>query len=82
MRQLTGFAMSALVIAAVAFAFAPRQPAPLAVTQILADRVQVNALLSTDDRLIAVGERGRCSAARTAGAPGMPARWARGVRPP
>lgn len=58
MRQLTAYAMSALVIAAVAFAFAPRQPAPLAVTQILADRVQVNALVSTPQRLIAVGERG------------------------
>lgn len=58
MRQLTGYAMSAIVVAAVVFAFAPRHPAPLAVTQIHADRVQVNALLSTGDRLIAVGERG------------------------
>lgn len=57
-RQLTGYVMSAIVIAAVAFAFAPRQPVPLAVTEVQADRVQVNALLSTGDRLIAVGERG------------------------
>ncbi|MEN5037511.1 YCF48-related protein [Pseudomonas sp. TWI929] len=57
-RQLTGYVMSAIVIAAVAFAFAPRQPAPLAVTEVLADRVQVNALVGAGDRLIAVGERG------------------------
>ena len=67
MRQLTGYAMSSIVIAAVAFAFAPRQPAPLAVTQVLADRVQVNALLSTDDRLIAVGERGTLLTSRDRG---------------
>lgn len=58
MRQLTAYAMSAIIIAAVAFAFAPRHPAPLALTQIHADRVQVNALVSTGERLIAVGERG------------------------
>ena len=66
-RQLTGYVMSAIVIAAVVFAFAPRQPAPLAVTEVLADRVQVNALISSGDRLIAVGERGTLLASRDSG---------------
>ncbi|MBA1205341.1 glycosyl hydrolase [Pseudomonas capeferrum] len=67
MRQLTGYAMSAIVIAAVTFAFAPRQPEPLALTQIHADRVQINALLSTGERLIAVGERGTILSSRDSG---------------
>lgn len=58
MRNLIGYLMSAIVIAAVAFAFAPRQPAPLAPTLINADRVQVNALLADGPRLLGVGERG------------------------
>lgn len=62
MRQLISYAMSAIIIAALAFAFAPRTPAPLAVTRINSDRVQVNALLAHNSqqgaRLIAVGERG------------------------
>ena len=58
MRQLIGYAMSAIIIAAVAFAFSPRNPTPLAITRINADRVQVNALLANGSQLIAVGERG------------------------
>ncbi|WP_110972955.1 WD40/YVTN/BNR-like repeat-containing protein [Pseudomonas huaxiensis] len=58
MRNLIGYAMSAIVIAAVALAFSPRPPAPLAVSQINADRVQVNALLADGPQLLGVGERG------------------------
>jgi photosystem II stability/assembly factor-like uncharacterized protein len=58
MRQLVGYAMSALVIAAVAYAFAPRSPEPLAATQLHADRVQVNDMLVSGAKLVAVGERG------------------------
>lgn len=58
MRNLIGYLMSAIVIAAVAFAFAPRQPAPLATTHINADRVQINALLADGPHLLGVGERG------------------------
>lgn len=58
MRNLIGYLMSAIVVAAVAFAFSPRQPAPLGVTEIDADRVQVNALLADGGHLLGVGERG------------------------
>lgn len=58
MRNLIGYLMSAIVIAAVAFAFSPRQPAPLGITEIDADRVQVNALLADGEQLLGVGERG------------------------
>jgi len=58
MRQLIGYAMSAIIIAAVALSFAPHYPAPWAVTRINPDRVQVNALLVNGLQLIAVGERG------------------------
>ncbi|MEE1923035.1 YCF48-related protein [Pseudomonas sp. 148P] len=58
MRNLIGYLMSAIVIAAVAFAFAPRQPPAPASTGINADRVQVNALLADGPQLLGVGERG------------------------
>lgn len=58
MRNLIGYVMSAIVIAAVAFAFAPRQPVPLMNSGINADRVQVNALLADGAQLLGVGERG------------------------
>ncbi|MHA6195208.1 WD40/YVTN/BNR-like repeat-containing protein [Pseudomonas wadenswilerensis] len=58
MRNLIGYLMSAIVIAAVAFAFAPRQPPAPAATQINADRVQVNALVADGPQLLGVGERG------------------------
>lgn len=58
MRNLIGYLMSAIVIAAVAFAFSPRQPAPLGVSHINADRVQVNALVADGAQLLGVGERG------------------------
>ena len=58
MRQLIGYAMSALILAAVALAFAPRTPTPLAPTQLHADRVQINDLRANGEQLVAVGERG------------------------
>jgi len=58
MRNLIGYFMSAIVIAAVAYAFAPRHPASLSPTQIDVDRVQVNALLTDGAQLLGVGERG------------------------
>ncbi|MFW0757797.1 WD40/YVTN/BNR-like repeat-containing protein [Pseudomonas sp. H11T01] len=67
MRQLIGYAMSAIIIAAVAFAFAPHHPAPLAVTRINPDRVHVNALLANGSLLIAVGERGTVMTSRDSG---------------
>ncbi|TDF85965.1 YCF48-related protein [Pseudomonas sp. H9] len=58
MRQLIGYAMSALVMVTVGYAFAPRSPAPLAETRLHADRVQINDMLVNDRQLVAVGERG------------------------
>ncbi|MBM5456510.1 glycosyl hydrolase [Pseudomonas sp. P66] len=58
MRQLIGYAVSGVVLAAVAFAFAPRNPAPLLATQLQVDRVQVNTLLVNGQQLLAAGERG------------------------
>ena len=58
MRNLIGYLMSAIVIAAVAYAFAPRHPPALPPTRIDAGRVQVNALLADGPRLLGVGERG------------------------
>ena len=58
MRQLIGYAVSGVILAAVAFAFAPRNPQPLAATQLQVDRVQVNALLVNGPQLLAAGERG------------------------
>lgn len=57
MRQLIGYAMSAIILAAVAFAFAPRTPTPMAATQLHADRVQINDLRANGEQLVAVGER-------------------------
>ena len=68
MRHLIGYTMSAIVIAAVALAFSPRQPAPLAATQINADRVQVNALIADGGQLLGVGERGTILASHDGGA--------------
>ena len=67
MRNLIGYLMSAIVIAAVAFAFSPRQPAPLGVTRINADRIQVNALLADGPQLLGVGERGTILASSDGG---------------
>ncbi|NBA98648.1 YCF48-related protein [Pseudomonas sp. R5(2019)] len=58
MRQLTGYAMSAIIMLTVAYAFAPRSPAPLAATVLHTDRLQINDLLANDQQLVAVGERG------------------------
>lgn len=58
MRQLIGYAMSAIILVAVAFSFAPRNPTPMAATQLHADRVQINDLQVNGQRLVAVGERG------------------------
>ncbi|MEG0964265.1 MAG: YCF48-related protein [Pseudomonas sp.] len=58
MRQLIGYAVSGVILAAVAFAFAPRNPAALVATQLQVDRVQVNALLVNGQQLLAAGERG------------------------
>lgn len=58
MRQLIAYAMSFLVMATLAYAFAPRSPLPLPATVLHADRVQINDMLTNEHRLIAVGERG------------------------
>ncbi|KRW57439.1 WD40/YVTN/BNR-like repeat-containing protein [Pseudomonas sp. TTU2014-080ASC] len=58
MRQLIGYAMSLLVLGTVGYAFAPRNPAPLAETELHAERVQINDMLTNSGLLVAVGERG------------------------
>ncbi|AYC33978.1 glycosyl hydrolase [Pseudomonas cavernae] len=58
MRQLIGYAMSAIVMVTVVYAFAPRSPAPMAATVLHTDRVQINDMLANDQQLVAVGERG------------------------
>lgn len=58
MRQLIGYAMSAIIMATVVYAFAPRSPVPMAATVLHTDRVQVNDMLANDQQLVAVGERG------------------------
>lgn len=57
-RQLIAYALSGLVMATVAFAFAPRAPAMLEPTQLHPDRVHINDMLINGERLVAVGERG------------------------
>ncbi|MCU1717553.1 WD40/YVTN/BNR-like repeat-containing protein [Pseudomonas sp. 5P_3.1_Bac2] len=58
MRQLIAYGMSALVIAIVAYAFAPRNPASMAATTLHVDRVQINDMVAIEHKLVAVGERG------------------------
>lgn len=58
MRQLIAYAMSFLVMATLAYAFAPRSPLPLPATVLHADRVQINDMLTNEQQLVAVGERG------------------------
>lgn len=58
MRQLIAYAMSFLVMATLAYAFAPRSPLPLPASDLHADRIQVNDMLANDHKLVAVGERG------------------------
>lgn len=58
MRQVIAYGMSVLVVATVAYAFAPRNPAPMADTTLHVDRVQINDMVAVEHQLVAVGERG------------------------
>ena len=58
MRQLIAYAMSALVLGAVAYAFAPRSPTALPATVLHVERMQINDLSVQQEKIIAVGERG------------------------
>ncbi|MFK3819719.1 WD40/YVTN/BNR-like repeat-containing protein [Pseudomonas sp. NPDC089407] len=58
MRQLIAYLVCITVAGVVALAFTPREPKPVADTELNTARMQVNGLLNLGKRQVAVGERG------------------------
>lgn len=68
MRSVIGYLVCLFVGLTIVFTFLPRPEAAAADDPLRADRVQVNALLDLDTRVLAEGERGElASATRLAG---------------
>ncbi|WP_136476010.1 YCF48-related protein [Pseudomonas sp. DG56-2] len=58
MRSLIGYLVCLVVAATIVFAFAPRSAPEPGDDPLRTDRMQINALLKLNDRVLAVGERG------------------------
>ncbi|MGO4156285.1 WD40/YVTN/BNR-like repeat-containing protein [Cupriavidus sp. YAF13] len=58
MKKVIGIAMSLTVLAAAAWSFSPRPLPAFAATVLRADRLQLNGIARSGNRLVAVGERG------------------------
>lgn len=63
------YLLSALVLGAAVYAFAPRPLPPFPATQVFADKLVLNALAQSGSRLVAVGEQGRILTADRAAGP-------------
>ena len=58
MRSMIGYLVCLVVAVTIGFTFSPRTSSNLASAQLRPDRLQVNAMLYLDQRVVAVGERG------------------------
>ena len=58
MRSMIGYLVCLIVAATIVFTFTPHKTQDVASAQLRPERVQVNGMLSLDQRVVAVGERG------------------------
>lgn len=58
MRAMIGYLVCLIVAATIAFTFTPHKTSEAAPAQLRPDRLQINAMLYLDKRVVAVGERG------------------------
>src|SRR5690242_14607054 len=58
-RGLPSILFALVVLGAAVYSFSPRPLPPFADTQVFADRIMVNGLARSGDRIVAVGEQGR-----------------------